>query len=260
MPTLDEHQSSDFTKLLYIGDSGTGKTGSLASLVAAGYHLGILDTDNGLDILKAYVKKEAPDNIRNVRFETIRDEFKPTRAGMVVPSPKAFTAAAALMTKWADDTVPGEWGADTFFVLDSLTGLGKAAYEWAKGMNPTSKDPRQWYFAAQQATENVIAALTSESFRANVIVISHVTYKEMQDGTVKGYASSIGSALGPTLPKYFNTLVCAERVGFGTNVRRKIKTVPTDLLDLKTAAPFALEKELPLESGLATLVKTLKEN
>ena len=34
-------------KLLYIGDSGSGKTGSLASLVKDGYKIRILDYDSG---------------------------------------------------------------------------------------------------------------------------------------------------------------------------------------------------------------------
>jgi hypothetical protein len=260
MPSLSDHQSSKYTKLILIGDSGTGKTGSLTSLVAAGYKVRVLDTDNGLDSLRAFVKKECPDKINNVDFETRRDEYVATTQGPIVKKATAFVDCLKLMQTWSDESSPQEWGPDTFFVLDSMTGLGKAAFEFAKGLNPAAKDPRQWYHAAQQAIENTIALLTSEAFHANVIVISHITYKEQQDGTTKGWASSIGSALGPTIPKYFNTLVLAERSGFGQNVKRKIKTVPTDTLDLKTAAPFTVDKELPLESGLATLVKALKES
>ncbi len=51
MPTLDAHESSRYAKLIYIGDSGTGKTGSLVSLLADGYKLKILDMDAGLDSL-----------------------------------------------------------------------------------------------------------------------------------------------------------------------------------------------------------------
>ena len=36
---LSEHHASRFVKVLYIGDSGTGKTGSLTPLVGAGYNL-----------------------------------------------------------------------------------------------------------------------------------------------------------------------------------------------------------------------------
>lgn len=259
MPSLTEHHSGSFAKVIYIGDSGTGKTGSLTSLVAAGYKLRILDMDNGLDALVQHVKQECPDKLVNVEYETVRDKYSPGPLGPTVRSAKAFVRAAELMTKWSDGSEPAEWGDDTIFVLDSGTSFGKAGFEWARGMNPGAKDPRQWYFSAQQAFENTIAMLTSEAFHCNFIFISHVNYKELQDGTTKGYASAVGSALGPTISKYFNTLVMAETSGSGKNVRRRIKTVPTAVVDLKNPAPFKIDQELPLESGLATLFASLKE-
>jgi hypothetical protein len=162
------------------------------------------------------------------------------------------------MTKWSDDTIPAEWGPDTIFVLDSLTALGRACFEWARGLNPSAKDPRQWYFSAQQSLEMVIQLLSSEAFRSNVIIISHVNFVEESDGTSKGYASAIGRAMGPIIPKYFNTLLLAESSGMGKNVRRRIKTVPTGLIDLKNPSPFKLDAELPLETGLATVFETIK--
>jgi hypothetical protein len=251
VPTLDQHQSSEFTKLVYIGDSSTGKTGSLASLVDDGYTFYILDMDNGLDPLVQYTTKK--ENLRNVNFETIRDKYKSTKVGpMVDGGAKAFVSAMDKLTEWAKIE-----DANAITVLDSGSALGKSAFEWAKGMNPSARDPRQWYFAAQQAIENVIALLTGVEYRQNVIFISHVNYKEVQEGVHKGYTSSIGSALGPTIPKYFNTLVLAESSGAGANVRRKIKTMPTGIIDLKVPNP-KVEKELPLETGMSTLFKQLK--
>lgn len=259
MASLSNHQSSQFTKLIYIGDSGTGKTGSLVSLVQDGYKLRVLDFDNGLDALVAWINKECPDKITQVDFETVRDKYKsgpggPTVAGQA----KAFVDGLKLMEKWTDETDPAEWGEDTIFVLDSLTSFGKAAFEWAKGMNPTAKDPRQWYFSAQQAVENTIALLTGEPFHSNVIVISHINYRELQDGTTKGYTNAVGSALGPKLALYVNTLVLAESSGSGKNVHRKIKTVPTTTIDLKTPAPFKIESELDLGTGMSEIFKMLK--
>ena len=40
-------------KIMLIGENGSGKTGSLASLVCAGYKLRIIDTDKGVKILKS---------------------------------------------------------------------------------------------------------------------------------------------------------------------------------------------------------------
>lgn len=261
MPTLDEHQSGDFTKVVYIGGSGTGKTGSLVSLLQAGYDLVILDMDNGLDVLKQYARQRCPDRLSAVRFETVRDEYKAhsVMGPVVKGTPKAFVRSTELMTKWSDDTVPAEFGPQTIFVLDSLTGLSKAAFEWAKALNPSAKEPRTWYGVAQGAIENIIAMLTSEAFHANVVVISHVDVREMPDGTFKGSIMSIGKALNDVLPKYFNTLVLAESTGSGESVKRKIKVRPTGVIDLKTPVPDDLiPKDFPLETGLADLFNILR--
>lgn len=259
MPSLENHHSSSYVKICYIGDSGTGKTGSLTSLVKAGYKLRILDMDNGLDALVQHIRHECPELLSNVEFETVRDKYSSGPAGPIIKQPKAFLTALKLMDKWADDSNPAEWGEDTIFVLDSGTAYGKAAFEWARGMNLGAKDPRQWYFTSQQAFENTVAKLTAEDFHTNFILISHVNYRELQDGTTKGYASGIGSALGPTISKYFNTLLLAESSGSGKTVRRRIKTVPTAVIDLKNPAPFKVDSEVPLESGLATIFAQLKE-
>lgn len=261
MPSLSDHHSSSTVKFLFIGDSSTGKTGALTSLVKAGYKLRILDMDNGLDSLVQFVKHECPDKLASVNYETVPMDV--VTMGVdgreKINNPKALVAATNALNKWNDGTVPAEWDAkDTIFVLDSLTFLGKAAYAWAVGMNPTTKDPRQWYGAAQKAVEHIVSKVCSGVFKPNVILISHINYMERDDGTTKGYASAIGKALGPTLATYFNTLILAESSGSGKNVNRRIKTVPTNMIDLKNPAPFKVEKELPLETGLATLFEQLK--
>ena len=247
---------------MYIGSSGTGKTGSLASLVADGYKLRVLDMDNGLDALLGFVNKDTPDPIDNIDFITLRDKMKAdaVKGAAVDGRPKAYVNAIKAMTKWDDESIPAEWGEDTIFVLDSLTLFSRAAFRWAQGMNPNSKDPRQWYGASQQSVLDVLDMLTSEQFRANVIVISHVDFVEDQNGVTRGYASSIGKALGPKIPAVFNTIVLAESKGSGEKVKRTITTVPTATIDLKNPKPFALEKSLPLETGMATIFKTLKNS
>lgn len=254
MPTLDTHQSDQFIKAIYIGDSSTGKTGSLVSLLQAGYKLKILDMDNGLDALKTFGRKAGVD-LSNVEYETYRDQYRSTPAGpMVKGMPRAFTDALKKMTEWSEIEDP-----NTVFCLDSGSAYGRSAFAWARGMNPTAKDPRQWYFTAQQAVEDTIALLTGESFKMNVLFISHVNYKEIVEGVTKGHVNAIGTALGPIIPRYFNTMLLAEAIGTGRNVKRKIKTLPTGVIDLKIPTPEA-EAEYPLESGLADIFKLLKGN
>jgi len=260
MVKLSAHHSGRFIKMMLIGDSGTGKTGSLAPLVED-YELRILDLDNGVDIIKAFVGRDNPKLMDRVDVESVRDAYKASETmGAVVGTPKAYTDASKLLTKWSDDTVPGNWGENTIFVVDSLTTLGKAAFEWARRMNENlgNRDARAWYGTAQGALENVIAMLTSDDFECNLIVISHVNYDEA-NGLTRGYPTTVGKALGPKIARYFNNLVLAESTGTGKNVKRTIRVVPNDLIDLKTAVPFAFEgTSLPLETGMRDLFRALK--
>src|SRR5690606_29723550 len=105
MAKFSEHQAGKFVKLLFIGDSGTGKTGALTSLVKDGYSLKVLDLDNGLDALRQHVHHECPEKLDNVDYETLRDKVRSTQAGPMV-TPTAYIQALKLMTKWSDDSDP----------------------------------------------------------------------------------------------------------------------------------------------------------
>jgi hypothetical protein len=238
--------------MMYLGDSGSGKTGSLVSLLLAGYKLRVLDMDNGLDSLVAFGRAAGAD-LSLVEFETVRDKYKGSKTGPKVDgTPKAFVEAMDIMTRWSEDTLP-----DTIFVLDSLSALGRAAYAWANNLNPTAKDKRQIYGVGMGAVEDVLAMVTGEDFRMNVIVITHVKYDDGDEGTGKGFANALGKALGPIIPRYFNTMLMAEKSGSGDNIKRKIKTMPTNLVDLKVPVP-GIAKEFPLETGMAEIFAKLR--
>ena len=259
MPTLDKHKTSAFVKIIFIGNSGAGKTGALTPLVKAGYKLKIIDLDAGLDALVNHVSEIDPKLLSQIEYESFRDRVKMTASGPTVAgSPKAYVQTLNALEKWpSDGSDPAKWGENTILVIDSLTNLGRAAFQWAKAANPTSKDPRQWYKTAQDLIEDLIANVTSDAFEANVIVISHVEIVEA-NGTIKGFASSIGKALGPKIPRFFNTMLLSETSGSGKNVKRKIKTLPTGLIDLKNPAPMKIEAEYEISDGLARIFEILR--
>ena len=260
MPSLAQHQSNDFTKMLIMGDSGSGKTGALTSLVTAGYNLRILDMDNGLETLKQFVLQQAPDRIGSIEYRTLRDAYKATPEGPVVSRPTAFVDAIKMLDRWKYDDVdlgpPSEWGSECLLVIDSLTFLSDSAFAWARGLAPGNKDPRQWYGTAQDAIEKVLALLTSPNFKTNVIVIAHVKYIEREDGTTKGYPTSVGSALSPQIPRYFNSVaLCQTKTGG----KRTIQTVATAMIDLKNPKPFEMLPSYPLEIGLVDFFRVLRK-
>lgn len=264
MTSLGGHQSSEFTKLLLMGDSKSGKTGALASLVTlGGYQLRILDYDNGLDILAQVIRRDDPKKLSMVDYRTLRDPMVATPLGPIVKgTPKAFVDGLTMLDRWkhgdVDLGVPAEWGPKVILVLDSLTFMGDAAYNFREPLVPKSKDGkfdgRAVYGDAQDALEKVIALLTSDNFRCNVIVISHVKYQDRPDGTKKGYPTAIGSALSPEIPRYFNSVALAQTVA-GT---RTIQTVPTAMIDLANPASFKMAPTLPIETGLATFFSTVR--
>lgn len=265
MAPLKDKTLDSLVKICYIGDSSTGKTGSLTSLAKEGYKIRVLDFDNGVGTLRSYVLKECPEKIVNIDSIQVRDKTTlgtsialGGKRGPMIAKPEAFTKGLEFMEKWDDGSNPAEWGPEYIFVLDSLSAYGKAALAWATGLNPGAKDPRQWFFAAQKAVEDTIALLTSAEFNTNVIIISHINYKEVTEGVSKGYVNAVGSALGPIIPRYFNTLISTETVGFGKQLKRTIKTIPTGVVDLKTPVAHSVSAELPLETGMADLFKLIK--
>jgi hypothetical protein len=258
MPNLKDHQSSSYTKLLLIGDSGSGKTGSLTSLVAAGYKLRVWDFDNGLDPLVQHVRRTAADKLGNIEYHTLRDRTKSSPVGPVIDgAPKAFITALQLLDKWDDGSKPAEWGADTIAVIDSLTFMGDAAEAWADGMTPGGrggKDGRMIVYNAQKAVESVIALVTSEAFATNVIVTAHIAYIDMPDGSKRGHPVAPGSKLSPSIPRYFSNYAMFKSEGG----KRTLKTVSDSFIDLKNPSAFKMQPSMPIETGLSDFFHTVR--
>lgn len=265
MPKLSEHQSNDFVKLLLLGDAKSGKTGSLVSLVKAGYKLRILDFDNLLDGLKNYLLAENdPSLLDAVEFRTLRDKRKASPIGSIVDGqPKAFITGMKMLDQWKyDDTdlgKPGEWGSDTILVLDSLSRFCDAAFEWADTMvqvgKSGEKDARAIYGTAQDAVENTLAMLTSNSFKTNVIVIAHGTYMDLPDKTQKIFPQGVGQKLSPKIPTYFPNYVRYKN----SSGKRTITFKGDGMIDLANSAPPGmLDAPLPIETGLAEFFAVLR--
>ena len=259
MPSLADHQSNDYVKLLLIGNAKTGKTGSLVSLAKAGYHLRVLDMDNLLDILKYMIQHQAPEALPNVEFRTLRDKYKAGAVGaMIDGQPKAWISALKMLDSWKyDDTdlgKPSEWGPDCILVVDSLSRLCDAAFDFHKAINK-NPDERSTYKNAQDDVERVLATLTSSNYATNVIVIAHVAYQHQPDGTMKGFPQGVGQALSPKIGQYFPSVVLYNNQGG----KRTLQTNSTPLIDLANPAPFAMAKSYGIETGLAEFFAVLRE-
>jgi predicted GTPase len=49
MPTFENFTEAQSIKMLYMGNTGAGKTGSICALAAAGYNVRVLDLDKGVE-------------------------------------------------------------------------------------------------------------------------------------------------------------------------------------------------------------------
>ncbi len=269
MPKLGDHQSNEYTKLLLIGEAMSGKTGSLVSLLKAGYKLRIQDYDNKLDVLKYYAQHECPEFLDNVEYVSLRDKRKTTPIGSVIDGkPKAFVDGMKLLDNWkyTDDTgneidlgKPSEWGRDCILVIDSLSRMCDAAFDFREPLVPLGKsgerDMRAVYGDAQDAIEMCLATLTSKTFATNVIVVAHITYQDQPNGETKGFPQGVGQKLSPKIPQYFPSAVLFTN----KNGKRTIQTNSTPLIDLANPAPFKMEKSYPIETGLADFFAVLRD-
>lgn len=267
MPSLANHQSNDFTKLLLLGDAKSGKTGSLVSLVDAGYKLRILDFDNLLDVLKHFIMQKCPGKIGNVEFRTLRDKYKSSPTGTIIDGgPKAWLESIRMLNRWKyknDDGTetdlgdPADWGPECILVIDSLSRWCDMAYDFHEGIMPKGRsgdyDGRAVYGNAQDDVEKQLASLTSKTVATNVIVIAHGTYIDLPDGTKKIFPQGVGSKLSPKIPQYFPTYIRYKNTGG----KRVIQTVSDPMIDLATPKP--VESSYSIDDGLAKIFAALRE-
>lgn len=271
MPKLGDHQSKTTTKMLFVGDSGAGKTGALASLAAAGYNLRILDMDNGLDVLNNLLTdpnsqyfKQDPKAAERVDFVTVTDKMKNVNGRLVPATATAWTRAVKLLMDWTD----GEqklgpittWGQKDILVIDSLTMLSTAALNMILSMNGRlGQRPHQSDWGdGQQLVEGLLQMLYDEGVQCNVIVCCHITFIGEDGGPIRGYPNTLGKALPPKVGRYFNTALMARTVGQGTMQKRKILTNTSGVIELKNTAPLRVQAEYDLADGLAKYFEAVR--
>ncbi len=283
MTSLTNHPALDIVKMLIVGDPGTGKTGSLASLPPAGYNLRILNFDRP-DGLRPILKFMPAKFRSQVDYVNCSDKIKvgPKRIE-TVGRPNALNKATDLLDKgWKyTDDVTGElvdlgyvsdWGPKEVLVLDSLTSMGRASMRRTLALNVrVQKGARKSDWGqAIDIQDGFCEKLCSDDTPCNVVVISHLTLLTLDDKDdddvtqkpinafgSKKYPSALGNKLPQKIGQHFDVIVEARLVGSGTNVRRILTATPRLDLDLR-ASVVNLPKEFPLDVGLVQLFEQLK--
>lgn len=266
MPALKNHHSSSTTKLLFVGDSGAGKTGALASLADAGYKIRILDLDNGVDVLRDLLTsgKYSSTAIENVDYVTVTETMKNVGGKLVPVKASVWQRVTSLLDKWVDgDTNHGSitaWDSNTVLVIDSMTMLSDAALFYILAMNGRlGQHPHQsdWGLA-QSLIENLLRMLYDDGVKCNVIINCHIKPMGDDNGPDRYYPNTLGKALPPKVGRYFNTVLLAQTSGRGQNVKRQIFTVSQGTVECKNTAPSKVQLSYPLETGLADYFKAVR--
>ncbi len=244
----------DKNHLLLLGDTGTGKTGSLISLIHAGYTLRLLDLENGSKILRNFIKDECPERAGQLIIESMAPKFSIGVGGAKpLKGQHTLTQIGMTLEKWQKEAAP-----DDVIVVDSLTALGRACLIWAKAQNPGLKDNRAHYMNAQEVVEPFIEVLTHSEFPCHSITITHIDYREVSEDTIRGYASSVGKALGDKIPRHFNEVFRYDKLGSGRQVKHVISTISDAVTNVKNSAPKRLKPSYPISTGLVDIFNTLK--
>jgi len=212
--------------------------------------------------------KECPDLAQNVEYRTIRDVRIAGNLGATIKGqPKAFVDAVKMLDNWKykDDSGdeinlgrPSDWGPDCVLVIDSLSRLCDAAYDWQDALTPAGrsgeKDGRAVYGNAQDAIINLLSMLTGPAMETNIVVIAHGQYYELPDGS-KIFPQGVGQKLSPKIPQFFpNVVHYTNKSG-----KRMIQLKSTNVIDLANAAPFAMPDSLAVEDGLAKFFAVLRD-
>lgn len=279
MPTFDSYPTSHLVKPLYIGDSGSGKTGSLCSLGAAGYNVRILDLDNGVELIKDFVtnpgsmyrsakpghwtKEQCQGIEQRMSYVTITEDFQ-IAGGKTLPKGTAWNKINNQLQKWVDGQDDygnvGDWGPNDVLVIDTLTKFARAAWNFQLSMNQRlgGRPEKNDYWQAQILVENVLTLLQSPAVKCNVIIIGHIDYVEKGDGLTRGVPETIGEALSLKLGRNFNHTLLAKTSGQGTSAVRKIITNTTGMIDLKNTAPLRVKAEYELSTGLCDYFRDVR--
>ena len=261
MPALDDHESSRLVKLLILGNSGTGKTGALASLAAAGYRLFICDFDNGLDILLD-PKVLAPEHRKNVFYKALQD--RPVKVGdKLIPRATAWQDFQKALGDWKEPSGSlgniTTWGERDVLVVDSFTFATQRAFDDALQLAGRlgQRAQIQDYGAALESIEATLEMLYGSTCACNVVMTAHLMFQgDEMSGAKKALPNVLGQKLAPKVPRYFNNMILAEKTVAGNTVTRRFQTMGTHIVDLKTSKPSAIPAVIPPD--LAKLFAVLR--
>ena len=241
-------------KALNIGQSKSGKTGALASLLLVGYNIYMLDFDNNSEVLDTLLR-DNPEALSRLHRVTLRDAIIPIRGVPKVKSPPtAYKGAGKALEEWQADTLDE----DSILVIDTLTSMSDAAFNEALMLagRLNQRAQLQDYGWMADSVMLFMEMLTSPALNCHVIVNTHIRHfagSEEDQTTARGLPNAKGQQIPSTVSRYFNSVILSRTMGTGPGTKRMISTQPQGVVEVKTSSPSTVKASYPIEDGLASL-------
>lgn len=219
-------------KVLLMGDSGTGKSYAIRTLITAGITPFVEATEqNAIQALKDLpdgswhyrFRSPQPDHswnnifdmakkINDLSYENLTKVSDPFKQ-----SHNKFLDVVADMNKFVCDCHQKDWGAvsswstDRAIVVDGLSGLSDMAMALVVGNKPVRSMP-DWG-VAQNALRMFLNPFTT-AIKCTGVLIAHMDREkdEITGGTTIT-VKTLGQKLGPDLPRMFSDVIRARREG-----------------------------------------------
>lgn len=221
-------------KMLMLGSTGSGKTHSITTLVAAGVKPFVLFTEPGMSTLAKVMKAEGiPDdaiawhyispakqdfasmiamsqNLNRMSYKMISEMTDPNKRQYL-----QWVEVLRTCEDFIDDRTGehfgniSEWGADRALVIDSLSGLNDMAMALIVGSRPTRSMP-DW-MVSQNNLLGFLNKLCTDT-QCHFILTGHLEREQDEiSGGVQLMASTLGKKLAPKIPRYFDEVVMCKR-------------------------------------------------
>ncbi len=253
-------------KVILIGDSGTGKTHAIRTLLDAGITPFIIFTEPGMEVLGDALDKckwryiptktsswtglnSVLSSINRLDFDgltKLRDANKSKYTGLldVVAQCNNFIDQDGVEH---GDVM--EFGTDRALVIDSFTAMGDMARQLQVGGKPLMSPGE--YQVAQNSLKFIYEKLVKEC-HCSVVMLAHIAREqdELTGGTTL-MIKTIGKALAPEVPIYWSDVIQTIRQGdkfswstAGTNITVKARNLPIKAGQEPSFAPlFAMWKQ-----------------
>lgn len=237
IPAGTEISTLTGVKVLLMGESGTGKTHSIGTLVDSGVEVFYFAYEQGTETLLGYWADRGlkiPSNLHiitvkssNASFSEMADSIKQintmpyeTLKKIADPNRTKYTQLENFLRTFnkvlpdgesSDYGSVGTWDCSKAVVLDGLTGLADSAMKAVVG-GKVDKDQKDWGLV-QGMLENFLRKVTSEC-KCIFIAIAHVEREVDPNGAgVKLMPSLPGQKLSPKIPAMFSDVILTERKG-----------------------------------------------